>query len=117
MFFVQGRQKVTQVLKDHRIAEVAGDIVNALREPVPLLRIELGCREVSNFLVDHVPEFVRGHFVPGHAHQREVLGEQVVFRQVIKCGDELALGEIAGRAKDHHHARIAWTPRIAGAVS
>ena len=36
----------------------------------------------------------------------EFAREQFGFGQVIKCGNELATGQIAAGSKDHHYARI-----------
>ena len=47
--------------------------------------------------------------VAREAHQRELLGQQIVLGEIVERRDEFALGQIARRAKDHHHARIAGT--------
>ncbi len=107
MVFVHLGQKLVQFLVNLGVVEIAGDVVNAACEPVPQIGVDLGGGEVADFLADHVSELLAAHFVPGNPDHGEFLGKQIVLRQIVKRGNEFALGEIAGCAKNHHDARIA----------
>ena len=48
--------------------------------------------------------------------ERELLREQILFGEIVERGNQLALGQIAGGAKDHHDAGIAGAAG-AGSVS
>ncbi len=38
--------------------------------------------------------------------EAELFGEEVLLCEIAECRDQLALGQISARAKNHHHARI-----------
>ena len=58
-----------------------------------------------------MPSFhVRGKFIAErtarHAHNRELLGQQVILAQVKERRQQFALRQVAGGPKDHHDPRI-----------
>src|SRR5580658_7077345 len=81
-------------------------IVNAPRKPLPQVRVNRGGGEFADLLADLVTELFAGHLVARKSHQREVLGEQLVLGEIVKRRNELALGQVARRPKDHHDARV-----------
>src|SRR5215475_7013017 len=46
---------------------------------------------------------VRGSY----ADDGESIGQELFLKQIVERGNELALGKIPGRAKNHDHARVA----------
>ena len=56
-------------------------------------------------LADLAAEIGIGHGPAGDADDREVLGQQMIARQVDQGRQQLAFGEIAGRPEDDDGAR------------
>ena len=89
-----------------RILQRAADVVDALPQPRPQ-RGSRGSRLVRfHRFVEVRAEGLSRVVARGEADDGEMLGQQVVPGEVVQRGDELALGQIAARAEDHHHARI-----------
>ncbi len=49
-------------------------------------------------------EAIGGRVVAGEADDGELLREEIVVGEIAKRGNELALGEVAGGAENHHDA-------------
>ena len=63
----------------------------------------------------HVSRKLIAQRTPRYAHNGEMLGQQIRLAQVKQRRQQLALGQIAGGAKDHQNPRIgnplpAWEP-------
>ncbi len=67
-----------------------------------------GLQEAGGFLA----ELVEAEVVDGHAEDGEFTGQESGLLQVVKRGDELAHGEIAGGAEDDHGARAGRFARL-----
>lgn len=50
------------------------------------------------------------HLHVAHADDRELVGQQFVDEQIVQRRNQQPLGQIAGRAEDHEHARISGAP-------
>ena len=90
-----------------RIGEFAALIEEPLGEPLPGFRAAVFGWQKSG---DLVAKLVAAQVVEGDAHHRKIPGKQFGFHQVEKRGNQLALGQVAGGAEQHHHA---WTGGLA----
>ena len=62
-------------------------------------------------------EILFGEFVFGEAEDRELLRQEFVAGQVVERGQQLARGEIAGRAEDHHDAAVGDAALVCAAAA
>ena len=65
-------------------------------------------RELLHVVGELLAELLVAHFAASQADDREVLGEQSFGGEVEKGGDQLTLGEVSGRAEDHHDRGRRW---------
>ncbi len=56
-------------------------------------------------ITESFSELLVVHYRAGHADDGKIIRQQIAFLEMVKRGDQLSLGQIAGRAKDHQHAR------------
>ena len=85
-----------------RVTEVSAQVMERLLKAVPCLdAMVFGLKEASDLLA----EVLQAHVVDGHAQYSKFLGQEVRLFQVIQGWNELAHGEVAGRAKHDHDAR------------
>ena len=94
------------------IREFAGDVKHALLKPLLQFGIDRAAQEFLEVLPQLGAKFIRRHGIPRNADDREVTRQQVIFRQVVKGGNQLALRKIAGSAENDHRAGIARSPDL-----
>ena len=105
--FVDLLQKFFQLLVGAVVAEFAGQVVDVTLEPFLQVGINGFAGEFFQVLRQLAAKFVGGHGIARHADHGKLSRQEVVFRQVIERGDQLAAGQIAGSAENDHGARIA----------
>ncbi len=94
-------QKGAQLLIAVGRFEVGGDIMQALREPFPNLRIESArLLALLHRLAHSLAERVVVHGGDGKPDDGELRGQQLRAGQVVERGDQLAPGQVAGSAED-----------------
>ena len=89
------------------VAEVAGEIVEALGEPLPEIVFLAFAAVGLDVFMHALAEIFGRHRGAGHADYGEVAREQAGAGQVVESGNEHAAGEVAGGAEDDHDARVA----------
>ena len=80
------------------------DVAEALREVLALLGAEAAAAEVVAGLQGERPEVVVAHLRAGGADDAE-RRQQARLAEVQQSREELALGEVPGRAEQHDHVR------------
>ena len=98
------------------VAEIALEIMDALFQPRPHGIVHLADGVSADVLGQLLAEGLVGEVVEGRADQRKLARQQLGLGEVVQRGDELALGQIAGRAEDDHQARVAGSARRTGGV-
>ena len=96
------------------LGQIALDIRHFLRKPLPsslvdVIDIKFGhgiSDKAFQRIVKVVAPAFRSSRRPRHADQREFFRQHLGAREIIKCGNHQAFGEVAGGAEDHHGARI-----------
>jgi len=89
------------------LREIAAGVERPLTEPLPDVVVDFVDLVGVRHRLAHqgaIP-FV-GILIARHAQQGEVVRQELLLRQIVDRRDELALGEIAGPAEDHHRARV-----------
>ncbi len=114
VLLVDVSQNAAQLFINLRIVEIARDVVNPAREPMPQVRIDLGGGKIADLLADHVAKLLAVHLIASHAHQRKFLRKQIILGEIVERRDQLALGQVARSAEYHHHARIGRPARAGG---
>ena len=95
--FVDALQAGLQLLECVRVRVVAGNVGTVLDDLGPS-RAGVGDR-----LGHQVLEAVVGHLGTGHADHGKSRRQQAPPREVFQGGQQLAGGEVPGRAEDHQH--------------
>ena len=83
-----------QVLKCRFVREVAVDVVQAPREPVPHIGIDRVGAELPDFLAAPVAELLVAHLGAGEPDERKLTRKQIVLGQVVERRNQLAFREI-----------------------
>ncbi len=95
---------VFQSLVRFGVLKIAADVVDALGDAIPEFHVDRRGSVLGNFLAEHLAEALGGEIIGGEADDGELLGKKPVLSEIAEGGDELALGEVAGGAKNNHHA-------------
>ena len=83
------------------VVELAAVIEKVLGEMVPEFLLDGLAGEFLGGLLHFLAEHVVGFVAPGETDDGHAGGQVAVGGEVVKGGDELAVGEVAGRAEDH----------------
>src|SRR5208282_518849 len=100
-------EKVVELRVEFVVFEVSGKVVETAGEPLPELVFGTFAAIGADVVVNPLAEFIGRQLGASHANHGELAGEQVGAGEVVERRDQHASGEIAGRAEDHHDARIA----------
>ncbi len=100
-------EQVFQLQIEVLVAHVAAQVVNAADEPFPNAGVHLVGGELLDVFRNFVAEILVGQWRTRHADHGEFPRQQVVFRQIVERGNQLAAGQVAAGAKNHHGAGIA----------
>ncbi len=103
VYFGQQRLEALVVV---RIAEIARDIVSALHQPFAEGTLVGSFAEFGQVRTQALAKLLLIHLLDGAAQQGEFLRQKVFLREVVERRNQLALGEIARRAEDRHHAAV-----------
>jgi hypothetical protein len=93
-----------QVVVRRRIRRVERQVVQPASQPVDNGRVAPAIVAAAELLRRATPELVVGDRRSRDADDGEVVREQSRLAQVVQRGQQLAPGEISGRAEDHHRA-------------
>jgi hypothetical protein len=83
------------------VAEVAGDVVEVLGEPVPLVAAAAEVAELADAVPHHLPVTVVREGATSEADDVEVLRQAAFAPEVEQRGQQLALGQVAGGPCDN----------------
>ena len=104
-------QALSQTFVARLIAEVALMVVNRLRKSIPDFVANRLARKFSRRFLEFFSKVTVGFFAPGETDDGDGGWQIAVGREIIKSGNEFAMGQIAGRAEDHD---AAWLRNGAG---
>src|SRR6266511_1655134 len=107
---------LSKMVHGHLAVELSRDVGEARLELGPLLPRQLASTELLDRGARALLEFLVLHLAPGVPDDGEPLREEPFHEEVIEGGEQLAFGEVAGRAEDddrlglrrldHHLARV-----------
>ena len=103
--FVDLGQVFSQSIEGGRIVVTTGDISRAGGNSRPHIVGQFTPREFLDRCSRQFTEGVVGNRFAPITDQMEVGREQVIRREVINCGNELAGRQVAGSTKNHHRGR------------
>ena len=105
ILLVEIGKKRLQLLEALIVIEVGREVLHAIHE-----RLQRGVAAIHAAALQdaflHVRRERRREIAPRHAHDGELLRQQMLLLQVKQRRQQLALGQIARRTKDHHDARL-----------
>ena len=107
LLLVHAGEKFAQILVELRLHEIAGEVVEALDEPVPGGLIDAAGGELVDFLGGALAVDLGGEILARDSDDGEVFRKQVALGEIVERRDQLSLGEVAARAEDHDGARTA----------
>ena len=97
-------QALLESLEALRLGEVDGHVVDARQKALQHAVVDrLGARVLPHGGRRAFAELVRGEVVDGGADQTEPGRQQSLLGQVVERRQQLAVGEVPGRAEYHHH--------------
>src|SRR5207237_1005097 len=105
------RERVLQTREERRIIEFARDVVQAIFDPLPFLRLERLTLGLAHLLAHLRTVGVLVDLRSGHTEDREFLRQEIVFNQIEDRRKELAPGKVSGRAEDHEDTRVSASAR------
>src|SRR5256885_5943648 len=94
------------------VLKVSPDVINSLGDPVPELQVDRCGSVLGNLLAQHLAKAFRGVIVGGESHNGELLRKKVVLGEIAKRGKQFAFRQVAGYAKNNHHAGCCSRIRI-----
>src|SRR6266850_6877593 len=86
------------------VLKIAADVIDLLGEPAPGLRVDRCGSILGNLFAQHLAETFRGVVVRGEAHNRELLGKEIIQGQIAQRRDQFSFRQVAARTKYDHHA-------------
>ena len=101
---VHGSDPCPELAVSRRARGVERQVVKAQHHPIHDRGIAVTVVAAEQVLLRLTPELVVGHARPCGPDHREVIGEQAGLPQVVEGRQQLAPGEVTGRAEDHHRA-------------
>ncbi len=107
MVFVDLVEHFLQPGIESLIAHVAAKVIHAADEPLPNVRIDFVGGKLLDVVRRFLAEVFGGERCARDSDDGELARQQIVFRQIVECGNQLAASEVAARAENHHDARIA----------
>src|SRR5260370_12878844 len=93
-----------EALVSLRVLKITFDVINALGKPGPGCRVDFGGGIFGDFLGEGFSKALGVEVLAGEADDGKVLGDDSAGGEIAECGDELALGQVAGGAEDDHDA-------------
>jgi len=69
-------------------------------------------RELLDIAAYFLPELLLRKFIHREPDDREILRYMVALAQVVERRNQLARGQVSGRAEDHHDAAIGGPPAV-----
>src|SRR5260370_465338 len=94
-----------QALESLGILKIASDVVNALGDFAPELRVERGWSILGNFFRQHLPKTLGRVVVGCESHDGELFRKKFVLSEIADRGKQFAFGEVAGCAENNHYTR------------
>src|SRR5579859_3912606 len=83
--------------------------MEAASEPIPDLGIDILTGILPHIIRQLSTKIFVGHWIVRDAQNGELARKQIGFGQIVQSWNQLAASEVAGRAEDHHDARIGDT--------
>ena len=106
MFLFNLGQQRLESLISCRIVEVTGKVIQPCQQPVAKGAVVGSAAELFQVVPDAVPEFILAERPRGATDEREILRQQISLGEVVKGGEQFALGQVPGRAENDHGARV-----------
>ena len=108
-------EEALELFKARIVVEVGRKVPHTIHE-----RLQLGVAGVNAAALENAILHVRGkgggQIAARYAHDREVLGEQTLLLQVVQRRQQLALGQVARGAENHHNAWV-WHTFVRGQLA
>src|SRR6266446_2004095 len=94
-----------QALVSFGVLKIAADVVDALGDFAPELRVEWGWSILGNLFRQHLAKTLGGVVVGCESHDGELLRKKFVLSEIADRGKQFAFGEVAGGAENNHYTR------------
>src|SRR5687768_11698082 len=91
------------------LAEIATRVIKPFVKPPNALSFDLVASKFLQMFLNFGPKFVPFQFLTPHPDDCELVGKMSVFCKIVDRWKELPLCEVAGRAENHHHARLGFS--------
>ena len=88
------------------VFEIAVHIVQPAQEPLPKIAVHTVAGKLLDIVSDPLAEFVFRDLSARHPDHREFARQQLIGGQIVERRNQLAAGEVSGRAENHHGAGI-----------
>src|SRR5690606_4212527 len=92
-----------QCFKSVQVVVATGMVADVRLRVLPELGLKIAAGKALDIGAAVRAKFLVGNLLPPVADQVKVLRQQVVQPEVVQGGDELALGQVSGGAKNHDH--------------
>src|SRR4029077_1531928 len=93
-----------QPLVGLEVLKISPDVIDSLGDPVPELQVDRRGSVLGYLLAQHLAKAFRGVVIGGESHNGELFREKVVLGEIAKRGKQFAFRQVAGCAKNNHHA-------------
>ena len=110
MLLVNLGQRFFQLVVSSGIVEIAIDVIDAAGKPFPQIVIDGAGGELLEVFGELFAGIVVAHGTAAHADHGELARQQLLAGEVVESGNQLAAGQVAGKAENDHDARIGRAP-------
>ena len=105
-FPVEVCERFFQAGKSLIVIEIARDVVQSFFQPLPGFGVDLISGKSVYVVAETFAKLIIIEFRSRHANDCEIIRQQVLVFQIVKRGNQFALGEITGGTKDYECARV-----------
>src|SRR5208337_4296194 len=99
-----------QLVVSSGIVEISIDVIDAAGKPFPQVVIDGASGELFEVFAELFPRVVVAHGAAAHADHGKLAREQLLAGEIVESGNQLASGQVASEAENHHDARIGRAP-------
>ena len=110
VFLVNLGEGLFELVVSGGIVEVSADITDAADEPFPQIVVDGAGGKLLEVFGDLLARIVVAHRIAADADDGKFARQQLLAGEVVERGNQLAAGQVAGKAEDHHDAGIGGTP-------
>ena len=113
MLLVNLGQRFFQLVVGRGIVEISTDVIDAADKPFPQIVINGASGELLKVFGELLSRIVVAHRTAAHADHGELARQQLLAGEVVESGNQLASGQVAGKAENHHDTWIGRASRLA----